>query len=163
MTRATSKTKILPSPILPVCAVRMMVSTGIDDIVGHHNFNFYFRQKIDHILGTTVQFGVPFLAAKAFTSVTVIPVMPTSASASRTSSSLKGLIIASIFSWGSCLNRVTGCLPYHNLRYSAELLFKVVGVELMARQQLIEFGAVAPRHPRGVSDVALVICSSLRR
>ena len=25
----------------------------------------------------------------------------------------------------------------------------------MARQQLIEFGAVAPCHPRGVSDVAL--------
>lgn len=54
-------------------------------------------QEIDGVFRTTVNFRVAFCRPKPLTSVTVMPCTPTSARASLTSSSLNGLIIASIF------------------------------------------------------------------
>ena len=42
------------------------IDTGIDNVVRYDNLNFHFRQKIHHILRTTVQLGMAFLAAKTF-------------------------------------------------------------------------------------------------
>jgi hypothetical protein len=36
----------------------------------------------------------------------------------------------------------------------AKLLFEIVGIKFMTRQQFIEFGAVAPGHARSMGDVA---------
>ncbi|AFG41496.1 PilL [Escherichia coli P12b] len=98
MTRATSKTKILPSPILPVCAVRIMVSTQVSTMSSGTTISiFTFGRKSTIYSAPRYSSVWPFWRPKPFTSVTVMPVIPTSASASRTSSSLKGFIIASIF------------------------------------------------------------------
>lgn len=64
-TRATSKAKILPSPILPVCAVCINGTNAVvDDIIRHYQFHFYLGQKIHHIFRTVVPFRVHFLADK---------------------------------------------------------------------------------------------------
>lgn len=67
MTRATSKTKILPSPIfVGLRRANNGIDTGIDNVVRYDNLNFHFRQKIHHILRAAVQLGMAFLATKAF-------------------------------------------------------------------------------------------------
>jgi hypothetical protein len=53
----------------------------LDHVVCEHDFDFHLGQKINGILAATINFGVSFLPAKA----------------SFTSSSLKGLMIASSF------------------------------------------------------------------
>jgi hypothetical protein len=42
------------------------IHAGVDDIIGDNDFDFHFRQKIDHILRAAIQLGMPLLAAKAF-------------------------------------------------------------------------------------------------
>ena len=63
-------------------------------VVHHCHFDLDLRQEIHHVLGAPVQLVWPFCRPKPFTSVTVMPCTPTSASASRTSSSLNGLMTA---------------------------------------------------------------------
>jgi hypothetical protein len=89
-------TKTLPSPILPVFAaliiarlqrLRLSESTTSIFILGE-NQRYHCPGK----------FPCDLSGGKTLYSLTVIPSTPTSASASFTSSSLKGLMIASIFS-----------------------------------------------------------------
>jgi hypothetical protein len=74
------------------CGVYDRLDYLLDDICGHGHLDLCLGQKIDDILGAAIQLGV----TKPLTSVTVIPCMPISATAWRTSSSLKGLMIAVI-------------------------------------------------------------------
>jgi hypothetical protein len=45
----------------------------VDDRVVHGCFDFCLRQKINDVFGTAIQLGMPLLATKPLTSVTVIP------------------------------------------------------------------------------------------
>jgi len=75
------------------------------DGVREDDFDFDFGQEINGIFAAAINFGVAFLAAEALTSVTVRPCTPTPARASLTSSSLKGLMMASIFFMGVLFRR----------------------------------------------------------
>lgn len=68
----------------------------LENVVGDDGLDLELGQEVHDVFGTAVELGVTLLAAKAFTSVTVRPFTPTSASASRTSSSLNGLMMATI-------------------------------------------------------------------
>jgi len=39
---------------------------GIDNVIPDHHLDFYLGQEIDHIFGTTIEFGVAFLTSKPF-------------------------------------------------------------------------------------------------
>ena len=71
---------------------------GLDDffdlIGGAGDFELDLRQETDRVFGTAINLGVPFLAAVPLTSVTVRPWTPIRVNASRTSSSLNGLMMA---------------------------------------------------------------------
>jgi hypothetical protein len=71
---------------------------GFDDLIDlvalDGGLDLHFRQKVDDILGAPVQLGMPFCRPKPFTSVTVMPCTPMADRASRTSSSLNGLMMA---------------------------------------------------------------------
>ena len=66
MACSSSKTKILPSPILPVLADFL---DGLDDLVQQVVFDgdldLDLGQEIDHVLGASVQLGVALLPAEA--------------------------------------------------------------------------------------------------
>ena len=97
---STGITKILPSPMRPVLA---LFSIASDDLMHHlvrnDDFELHLRHEVHDVRGAAIDF---FLAAGAGRSPspsvqTVMPWMPTSDRASFTSSSLKGLMIASTF------------------------------------------------------------------
>ena len=95
---STGSTKILPSPILPV--LRRLddgLDGGFDLRVGQDDFDLHLGQEIHGVFAAAINFRVPFLPAEPLTSVTVIPWTPISLSASFTSLSLNGLMMASIF------------------------------------------------------------------
>ena len=73
------------------------LENAIHQFLENDYFDFYFWQKIYDVFGAAIELGMAFCLPKPLTSVTVSPVMPISLSASHTSSSLKGLMIASIF------------------------------------------------------------------
>ena len=66
MASATSYTKTLPSPILPVRALR---DHGLDHfgraLIGHHHLDFDFGQQIDLIFHAPIDFLVAFLPPMA--------------------------------------------------------------------------------------------------
>src|SRR3990167_7066179 len=107
-TCSTAVTKILPSPILPVLAALTIASTQrsvSSDFTTTSTFTL--GRKSTTYSAPRYSSVWPFWRPKPFTSVTVRPVTPHSASASRTSSSLNGLTMAvicfieiSLFSWG---------------------------------------------------------------
>ena len=99
MACSTSETKILPSPILSVLAAATMASTApVDLIVRQHDLDLHLGQEVDDVFRAAVQFGVPLLAAEALDLADGQALhAKASCSASFTSSSLKGLMIASIF------------------------------------------------------------------
>ena len=70
---------------------------ALHGVVRKNDLDFNFRQEINDIFGAAIELRVPFLSAKPFASVTVIPWRPAACSASFTSSSLNGLMIASTF------------------------------------------------------------------
>ena len=92
---STSSTKILPSPILSVLAV---VCDGLDDLVGQrvgdHDLEPDLRHEVHGVFGAAIDLGVARLAPNPLISVTIMPRTPMAVSASRTSSSLNGLIAA---------------------------------------------------------------------
>ena len=93
ITCSTSRTKILPSPILPVRAALMIASTTCSAIASSTTTSIFTLGRKSTTYSAPRYSSVwPFWRPKPFTSVTVRPVTPTSASASRTSSSLNGLI-----------------------------------------------------------------------
>ncbi len=62
---AKSWTKILPSPIWPVCADRMIAPiVFLQLIVGDHQFDFHLGHKIDAVLGPAVHLHMPLLPPK---------------------------------------------------------------------------------------------------
>ncbi len=64
---STGSTKTFPSPILPVLAAPTTAADGfVDHVVGHHDFDFHFRQEIDGVFAAAIDFSVAFLAAEAF-------------------------------------------------------------------------------------------------
>lgn len=81
-----------------LCRFNNRFNTLIHKFIRNHYFQFHFRQKIHHIFRTTIKFCMTFWRPNPRTSVIVIPEIPISERLSRTSSNLKGLIIASIFS-----------------------------------------------------------------
>ena len=63
---------------------------------GDRGLDLELGQEVDDVFGAAVQLGVAFCRPKPLTSVTVRPDTPTSPSASRTSSSLNGRMMAVI-------------------------------------------------------------------
>src|SRR6185437_10900776 len=93
--------KILPSPILPVRAAWLIASTARSTrLSGSAISSFTLGRKSTTYSAPRYNSVWPFWRPKPLTSVTVRPVTPTSDSASRTSSSLNGLTMASIFFMG---------------------------------------------------------------
>src|SRR5450755_3803410 len=97
-TCSTAEIKILPSPILPVCADLIMASTAASSrLDGMTTSTLILGKKSTTYSAPRYNSVCPFCRPKPFTSVTVSPLTPNSESASRTSSNLNGLITASIF------------------------------------------------------------------
>src|SRR6266700_6574544 len=98
MASSILETKIFPSPMRPVCAARLMVSTALSTISSLSTISiFTFGRKSTTYSAPRYNSVCPFWRPNPFTSVTVRPVTPSSDNASRTSSSLNGLMIASTF------------------------------------------------------------------
>lgn len=65
ITCSTSRTKILPSPILPVRAALMMASTTESTTLSSTTTSiFYLGQKVDHIFSAAIQFGMALLTTE---------------------------------------------------------------------------------------------------
>ena len=63
--RSMSMTKILPSPILPVCADLVIASiTWSVRSAGHDDLDLHLRQEVHVVFGTTVDFGLALLPAE---------------------------------------------------------------------------------------------------
>src|SRR6185295_14117913 len=95
MTFSRSNTKILPSPILPVLAdfsIASIARSSNSDLIAASTFTL--GRKSTTYSAPRYSSVWPFCRPKPFTSVTVIPCTPIADSASRTSSSLNGLMIA---------------------------------------------------------------------
>ena len=58
ITCSSSKTKILPSPILPVLAAFDRFDHLIQQLGFYRRLDFHLGQKIDYIFGAAIQFGV---------------------------------------------------------------------------------------------------------
>jgi len=73
---------------------------GLERLVGlgvrNRNFDHGFGQELHGVIGAAVEFRMALLPAATLDVETVIPSMPRSVSAARTSSSLNGLMIAVI-------------------------------------------------------------------
>src|SRR5574337_831452 len=97
MACSRSNTKILPSPILPVLADFSMASMAWSSrSVRMAASIFTLGRKSTTYSAPRYNSVWPFCRPKPLTSVTVIPCTPMAESVSRTSSSLKGLMIAVI-------------------------------------------------------------------
>jgi hypothetical protein len=97
-TCSTDDTNILPSPILPVRAALMMASMAGSTVSSATTISILILGRKSTTYSAPRYSSVwPFCRPKPLTSVTVSPVTPTSDNASRTSSSLNGLMMASIF------------------------------------------------------------------
>src|ERR1035437_3957900 len=108
-TRSTAVTKILPSPIFPVCAALMMASTQRStSSVLTTTSTFTLGRKSTTYSAPRYSSVWPFWRPKPLTSVTVKPVTPQLANASRTSSSLKGLMTAVICFMGVSFDTRSG-------------------------------------------------------
>src|SRR6516225_12242465 len=106
-TCSSGETKIFPSPIFPVRAERSMASmTWSTSASSTAASIFTLGRKSTTYSAPRYSSVWPFWRPKPFTSVTVMPLMPTSWRASFTSSSLNGLMIASIFFMGPCLGLI---------------------------------------------------------
>src|SRR5262245_28603547 len=95
MTFSRSNTKILPSPILPVLAdfsIASIARSSSSDLIAASTFTL--GRKSTTYSAPRYSSVWPFCRPKPFTSVTVMPCTPIADSASRTSSSLNGLMIA---------------------------------------------------------------------
>src|SRR6267378_2386136 len=95
MTCLRSKTKIFPSPIFPVLADFSMASiawSSNSSLIAASTFTF--GRKSTTYSAPRYSSVWPFCLPKPLTSVTVMPCTPMADRASRTSSSLNGLMIA---------------------------------------------------------------------
>src|SRR6202167_2061468 len=115
-TRCSSLTKILPSPTLPVLAVFTIASmTGSTRSLRTAISTRALGTKSTTYSAPRYSSVCPRWRPNPLTSVTVMPDTPSSESAARTSSSLKGLMMAVIsFMPGSPLSRaILSARPFH--------------------------------------------------
>ena len=91
---STSITKILPSPIWPVLAAPAMASTPGRRDRRHHDLDLDLGQEVHGVFGAAIDLGVALLAAEPLDLGDGHARDASSVSASRTSSSLKGLMMA---------------------------------------------------------------------
>jgi hypothetical protein len=97
-TSSIDTTKILPSPIRPVLAARSITSTTFATSASETTTStFTLGRKSTTYSAPRYSSVCPFCRPKPLTSVAVRPAMPTSERACFTSSSLKGLMMASTF------------------------------------------------------------------
>src|SRR5574337_1275213 len=90
--------KILPSPMRPVFADDRIVSTTLSHLSSGTTTSIFTLGRKSIVYSLPLYSSVcPFCRPNPLTSLTVRPWIPTSARALFTSSSLKGLMIASIF------------------------------------------------------------------
>ncbi len=75
-------------------SVLYRINGAVNDVFIDGDLQLDFGQKIDDIFGTAIDFSVSFWRPKPRASVTVMPWMPMSPSAARTSSSLWGWMTA---------------------------------------------------------------------
>jgi hypothetical protein len=80
-----------------LAALTIASTAGAGLCVGHHDFDFDLRQKIHGVFAAAINFRVPFLAAKALDFGNGHALDSQGVKADFTSSSLKGLMTASIF------------------------------------------------------------------
>src|SRR6185312_10911871 len=98
MTSSTVETKILPSPMRPVRAACWMASQARSTWLSSSTISsFTLGRKSTTYSAPRYSSVCPFWRPNPFASITVIPFSPISFRSSFTSSSLKGLMIASIF------------------------------------------------------------------
>ena len=98
MASATGRMKILPSPIRPVRAVSSMAWTARSTrLSSDHQLDLHLGQEVDHVFGAPVELGVALLSSEALGLRHGQAPQSMSCNASLTSSSLNGLITASIF------------------------------------------------------------------
>ena len=94
-TRSSGVTKILPSPIWPVFALALIASIGgLDNFASDRHFDFELGQKAHRIFGAAIDLRVALLPAIAFDLGDGHALNAEAERASRTSSSLNGLMIA---------------------------------------------------------------------
>src|SRR3989441_5582341 len=95
---SSGSTNTLPSPMLPVLAAAVISATTLSTRPSATTTSTFIlgRKSTVYSLPRYISVG-PFWRPKPRTSVTVMPMMPAPVSASFTSSSLNGLMIASIF------------------------------------------------------------------
>src|SRR5688572_2042776 len=115
-TFSRSNTKILPSPILPVLAAFSIASSARSSMSLLMAASiFTFGRKSTTYSAPRYSSVWPFCRPKPLTSVTVMPCTPIAESASRTSSSLNGLMTAVtsfMCSPFAAAGVATGCRPY---------------------------------------------------
>jgi hypothetical protein len=70
------------------------IDDPIDEIGGNHDFNLDLWKKAHRIFGAAMNLGMPFLVAESHDLVTFKPETPTLITASSTSSSLNGWMMA---------------------------------------------------------------------
>ncbi len=97
MASSMEATKILPSPILPLRAAVVRVSTTEAASASDHHFQFYLGQQIHLVFLAAIDFLVAFLAAVSADFADGHAFDADALQASFTSSSLNGWMIASIF------------------------------------------------------------------
>src|SRR5690606_29389281 len=116
MAWSSSTTNTLPSPTLPVPAERAIASSAASNIPSVTAVSiFSLGRKSTTYSAPRYNSVWPFCRPKPFTSVTVRPDTPTSPSASRTSSSLNGRMMA-VISFMVRLLRDGGCAPSERRR-----------------------------------------------
>src|ERR1043165_2540516 len=49
-----------------LCSAPDRIDRFVGHVVAQHDFDFHFREKIDHVLGAAIEFGVTFLTTEAF-------------------------------------------------------------------------------------------------
>src|SRR5215470_9597385 len=104
MDSSMGNTNTLPSPIEPVFAAPTITDTTLSTRLSPITTSILTLGRKSTVYSDPRYSSVwPFWRPKPRTSVTVIPMTPISVSASFTSSSLKGLMIASIFFMASHL------------------------------------------------------------
>src|SRR4029077_8576195 len=95
---STGRTNTFPSPILPVLAAATTTLTAFSTMSSPITTSTFTLGRKSTVYSLPRYISVcPFCRPKPLTSVTVIPSIPSSASASLTSSSLNGLMMASSF------------------------------------------------------------------
>src|SRR5438445_3962380 len=145
MLSSIGRTKTFPSPIDPVLAAPTIVCTTLSTRwSGTTTSILTFGRKSTVYSDPRYSSVWPFCRPKPRTSVTVMPMTPISVRASLTSSSLNGLMIASIFFMGSHLVE-DGEHERRHVRADALEVRQYVQMNLRRLQRLGQAGPQPPQ------------------